>query len=68
MEPDFNIFKEKNPNSQYDETIYPVDHDSSGQIRDFSLFNHFIKPMKVSGGSLSCQKSSWLDFPVWEHV
>lgn len=30
----------------YDETLYPVDHERSGQIHDFSLFHHFVRPLQ----------------------
>mmetsp|Transcript_48133 Transcript_48133/g.145372 ORF Transcript_48133/g.145372 Transcript_48133/m.145372 type:complete len:265 (+) Transcript_48133:193-987(+) len=43
ISPEVNFFKSNN--NEYDETIYPLDHEQSGQIRDFSLFNHFVKPM-----------------------
>jgi hypothetical protein len=52
---------------EYDETIYPVDHARSGQIRDFSLFNHFVRPMR-SGVTVTCvmdccHSGSVLDLP-----
>lgn len=37
----------------FDETLYPVDHGLAGQIRDFSLFNHFVKPMPA-GVTVTC--------------
>lgn len=39
----FNPFKAVS--GEYDETLYPLDHSRAGQIRDFSLFNHFVKPL-----------------------
>lgn len=43
--PEANDFKAKYKG--YDETIYPVDHSYSGQIHDFSLFRHFVQPMRA---------------------
>ena len=51
LSPDWNAFKSNN--KEYDETLYPLDHHRSGQIRDFSLFNHFVKPMKA-GVTVTC--------------
>jgi len=51
LEPQGNVFK--NHSKEYDETLYPWDHEQSGQIRDYSLFNHFIKPMKA-GVTVTC--------------
>lgn len=56
-----------NDASEYDETIYPVDYDRSGQIRDFSLFNHFVKLMPA-GVTVTCMmdcchSGSVLDLP-----
>lgn len=52
---------------EYDETLYPVDHGLAGQIRDFSLFNHFVKPMPA-GVTVTCvmdccHSGSVLDLP-----
>jgi hypothetical protein len=52
---------------EYDETLYPVDHGLAGQIRDFSLFNHFVKPMSA-GVTVTCvmdccHSGSVLDLP-----
>ena len=53
----FNAFKcnssASSGNKMYDETLYPVDHVRSGQIRDFSLFNHFVQPM-AAGVVVTC--------------
>lgn len=53
----FNAFKcnrnGSNGSKIYDETLYPVDHVRSGQIRDFSLFHHFVKPM-AAGVVVTC--------------
>jgi hypothetical protein len=43
LHPECNSFKTSRKG--YDETLYPLDHAHAGQIRDFSLFNHFVKPM-----------------------
>ena len=43
LEAEGNAFKNKN--SEFDQTLIPLDYASSGQIRDFSLFNHFVQPM-----------------------
>lgn len=51
LSPEANFFKSNN--NEYDETIYPLDHERSGQIRDFSLFNHFVKPMPA-GVTVTC--------------
>lgn len=65
LDPEFNVFKINS--DKYDETIYPVDHGRSGQIRDFSLFNKFVKPM-ASGVTVTCvmdccHSGSVLDLP-----
>jgi hypothetical protein len=65
LSPDWNVFKANN--KEYDETLYPVDHDRAGQIRDFSLFNHFVKPM-AAGVMVTCvmdccHSGSVLDLP-----
>lgn len=51
LDPEWNAFK--GSNKEYDETLYPVDHNLAGQIRDFSLFNHFVKPM-AAGVTVTC--------------
>ena len=51
LNPEWNMFKANN--KEYDETVYPVDHGRAGQIRDFSLFNHFVKPMPA-GVTVTC--------------
>ena len=43
--PEANDFKAKYKG--YDETIYPVDHAHAGQITDFSLYRHFVQPMRA---------------------
>ena len=49
LDPDYwNRYKAGKSNKEYDETLYPVDHARAGPIRDFSLFNHFVKPMAAS--------------------
>lgn len=54
LNPDWNVFKQKNGGAkEYDETLYPLDHKQAGQIRDFSLFNHFVKPM-AAGVTVTC--------------
>jgi len=53
LPPEWNIFKKNNSAKEYDETLYPMDHDQKGQIRDFSLFNHFVKPM-AAGVTVTC--------------
>jgi hypothetical protein len=68
LTPDYwNRFKAGKLNKEYDETLYPVDHEHSGQIRDFSLFNHFVKPM-AAGVTVTCvidccHSGSVLDLP-----
>jgi hypothetical protein len=65
LSPNWNTFK--NQNKEYDETLYPLDHARAGQIRDFSLFNHFVKPM-AAGVTVTCvmdccHSGSVLDLP-----
>lgn len=68
LDPDYwNRFKAGKPDKDYDETLYPVDHVRAGQIRDFSLFNHFVKPM-AAGVTVTCvmdccHSGSVLDLP-----
>ncbi len=68
LDPDYwNRYKAGKTNKDYDETLYPVDHARSGQIRDFSLFNHFVKPMSA-GVTVTCvmdccHSGSVLDLP-----
>ena len=68
LHPDYwNRYKAAKPNKDYDETLYPVDHVNAGQIRDFSLFNHFVKPM-AAGVTVTCvmdccHSGSVLDLP-----
>lgn len=69
LDPDYhwNRFKAGKPNKEHDETLYPVDHEKAGQIRDFSLFNHFVKPM-AAGVTVTCvmdccHSGSVLDLP-----
>ena len=51
LNPDWNVFKSNN--KDYDETLYPLDHTLKGHIRDFSLFNHFVKPL-AAGVTATC--------------
>ena len=68
LDPDYwNRYKAGKKDKQYDETLYPVDHARTGQIRDFSLFNHFVKPM-TAGVTVTCvmdccHSGSVLDLP-----
>ncbi|VEU39252.1 unnamed protein product [Pseudo-nitzschia multistriata] len=60
-------FKSRVSNKKYDETLYPVDHVTSGQIKDFNLFHHFVKPM-AAGVTVTCvmdccHSGSVLDLP-----
>jgi metacaspase-1 len=65
----FNAFKFNNSErgKAYDETLFPVDHNHSGQIRDFSLFHHFVQPMAagvvVTCVMDCCHSGSVLDLP-----
>ncbi|KAL7564594.1 hypothetical protein ACA910_017937 [Epithemia clementina (nom. ined.)] len=51
----------------YDETLYPVDHEYAGQIRDFSLFHHFVRPLKPGVTATCvldcCHSGTVLDLP-----
>ncbi|KAL3911946.1 MAG: hypothetical protein SGILL_007082 [Bacillariaceae sp.] len=65
LEADQNSLKQKN--DEYDQTLIPLDHRHAGQIRDFNLFNHFVRPMK-KGVSVTClmdccHSGSVLDLP-----
>lgn len=65
LEADQNSFKQKN--DQYDQTLIPLDHRQAGQIRDFNLFNHFVRPMS-KGVNVTClmdccHSGSVLDLP-----
>ena len=61
LSPDFNAFKSNR--KEYDETLYPVDHERSGQIRDFSLFNNFVRPLRA-GVRATCNGL----LPLWVGV
>ena len=59
----------KNKNNQFDQTLIPVDHESKGQIRDFNLFHHFVRPMS-KGVTVTCimdccHSGSVLDLPYY---
>jgi len=65
LEADGNAFK--NRNNEYDQTLIPLDYERTGQIRDFTLFNNFIQPMK-EGVTVTCimdccHSGSVLDLP-----
>jgi len=63
--PEKNIYKKKN--NQFDQTLIPLDHEMKGQIRDFNLFHHFVRPMSegvtVTCIIDSCHSGSILDLP-----
>jgi len=63
---DFNPFKSATT-KEYEETLIPLDHKWAGEIRDFSLFNHFVKPMRagvtVTAVIDACHSGSVLDLP-----
>lgn len=65
LDPNSNFFKLNN--SEHDETIYPLDHQRAGQIRDFSLFNRFVRPMAAGVTATCvmdcCHSGSVLDLP-----
>jgi len=66
LEPEANLFK-RSGGDTYDETLYPLDHTRAGQIRDYSLFNRFVKPM-AAGVTVTCvmdccHSGSVLDLP-----
>ncbi len=65
MAPEKNILKTQN--GECDETLIPLDHENNGQIRDFDLYHHFIRPM-TKGVTVTCiidccQGGSVLDLP-----
>eukprot|EP00536_Pseudo-nitzschia_multiseries_P004412 jgi/Psemu1/188031/e_gw1.73.141.1 len=68
LDPNYwNRFKAGVSKKEYDETLYPVDHARAGQIRDFNLFHHFVKPM-AAGVTVTCvmdccHSGSVLDLP-----
>ena len=43
----WNSVNHGNNSKYYEETLYPVDHEQAGQIRDFSLFHHFVRPSRA---------------------
>jgi len=51
----------------YDETLFPLDFDQSGQIRDYSLYQNFVQPMPagvvVTCVMDCCHSGSVLDLP-----
>ena len=51
LAPEKNILKTQN--GECDETLIPVDHENNGQIRDFDLYHHFIRPM-TKGVTVTC--------------
>lgn len=65
LEADYNSLKRKN--DRYDQTLIPLDHRRAGQIRDFNLFNHFVRPMPrgvtVTCLMDCCHSGSVLDLP-----
>ncbi|KAL7535546.1 hypothetical protein ACHAWF_005197, partial [Thalassiosira exigua] len=65
LEADQNSFKQKN--DMYDQTLIPLDFQHAGQIRDFDLFNQFVRPMrggvKVTCLMDCCHSGSVLDLP-----
>ena len=59
LEPTGNVWKQQQQQQQnkpyyyYDETLLPLDHRVAGQIRDFSLFQHFVQPLRA-GVTATC--------------
>jgi len=52
---------------EYDEILYPLDHQKAGHIRDYSLFKNFVQPMPA-GVTVTCimdccHSGSVLDLP-----
>ncbi len=67
LAPEKNIWKNKN--NEFDQTLIPVDHKKNGQIRDFNLFHHFVRPM-AKGVTVTCimdccHSGSVLDLPYY---
>eukprot|EP00588_Corethron_pennatum_P007796 CAMPEP_0194285618 /NCGR_PEP_ID=MMETSP0169-20130528/30589_1 /TAXON_ID=218684 /ORGANISM="Corethron pennatum, Strain L29A3" /LENGTH=476 /DNA_ID=CAMNT_0039031789 /DNA_START=27 /DNA_END=1457 /DNA_ORIENTATION=+ len=68
LAPEANLFKLGGGGDDgYDETLYPLDHTRAGQIRDYSLFNRFVRPM-AAGVTVTCvmdccHSGSVLDLP-----
>ena len=60
-----NWFKQRQ--KEFDEILYPLDHQVSGQIRDFNLYRHFVQPMPagvtVTAVMDCCHSGSVLDLP-----
>ena len=57
----------KQRQKEFDETLYPLDHQISGNIRDFNLYRHFVQPMPagvtVTAVMDCCHSGSVLDLP-----
>jgi len=65
LEPTGNLFKRSH--KTYDETLFPLDHQVAGQIRDFSLYKHFVQPLAAGVTCLCimdcCHSGSVLNLP-----
>ena len=67
LAPEKNVWKNKN--NEFDQTLIPVDHQKNGQIKDFNLFHHFVRPM-AKGVTVTCMmdcchSGSVLDLPYY---
>lgn len=63
--PETNWFKQRR--KDYDETLYPLDHQDSGLINDLNLYKNFVQPM-TAGVTVTalmdcCHSGSVLDLP-----
>jgi len=65
LDPTSNLWKTSK--KEYDETLYPLDHNRAGQIRDFTLFNDFVKVLPAGVVATCvldcCHSGSVLDLP-----
>lgn len=67
VEPSISLNPWKRSLQEYDEILYPLDHERVGYIRDYSLFRHFVQPMPA-GVTVTCvmdccHSGSVLDLP-----
>jgi hypothetical protein len=65
LHPETNWFKQRR--KDYDETLYPLDHQDAGLINDLNLYKNFVQPMPagvtVTAVMDCCHSGSVLDLP-----